>query len=687
MGYFSDYAQLQKRSTTWVIYLYLEKCIYEFGVSPCTATGSKCYKTFYTCKDKNIYVAGQKVNYQSESPTYKTICFTSCDVPQPVISGYVVRPYIKSIEGLSQKWKLYGAETGSITIRMLNENDYASELDPYNSERAELPTGTYFSQLLSRYPQLKGSQIKIYQAFIIQNEGGSYGIDGQRLVWQGYIDDINTEGAEVSITAKDIWNLLYETKVMSENKQTLKDNLPDTVIGSWSNYNVNPVLGWGVEIRIDGYIPYTFDTNSNEHLVTDFQYGSQGMVIIETEVFTYVRMYKIGDEIFAPTGIIRYYYLQDYDVTNTGGGNYTLKKKDNVSPFATTIFCPSNNRKQLGTTQIAHSPGEECELLAYNYGNADVVLNWILQNYYFCAGLKSDLINIDDLAYFPSEYVMTPCGQSSKVKDIIIQICAYYGIVPYLARYENASGRQFYQLRFKPFLPNQSTFKVITNHEIVLGSLKISLLNNLAEDEIITRFSAFYKAKDNYLKAKATDTNDDDYYNKIQVVNQIYESKYMYNNIQEKTFHFPHCGYGNPADIYRINGMYLYDYEYLTGLLSYYLRQYQDPRRKIKFKTDLEVGSQIEIMDSLIIDSDLITGVDGLPVISFYLVIQKDIRENDIEIECVEFKRVATIAPDDIDTGNYSTYQKKLYCTIAEDCEMIGNEWGCLIAPDYFKEV
>src|SRR5690554_8229952 len=84
---FNDEKQEFTREPFTVIEIDLPFCSLDFGVSPCTATGSgdaKCYNTFKSCQDPE--------NFDAETRTYR---FCSKRSPHPI--GLDARPVLESV--------------------------------------------------------------------------------------------------------------------------------------------------------------------------------------------------------------------------------------------------------------------------------------------------------------------------------------------------------------------------------------------------------------------------------------------------------------------------------------------------------------------------------------------------------------------------------------------------------------
>lgn len=129
----------------------LDYCGEVFGVSPCTATGEKCYNTYSTCKDQ--------ANYNLTSKSYK---FISKNANIPVGENYI--PAVTKVtysptkltfgEGLGYRSKV------TILLQDFKHNDVG--VDPYVTDRTyDTSQGTYFGKLNARNQYYNGRVMRI----------------------------------------------------------------------------------------------------------------------------------------------------------------------------------------------------------------------------------------------------------------------------------------------------------------------------------------------------------------------------------------------------------------------------------------------------------------------------------------------------------------------------------------------
>lgn len=171
----------------------MDFCNLTFGVSPCTATGVKCYNTFPTTKDAPNYDKGTK--------DYKYI---NEGLPLSVINSYYgVKPYIKSSNDLPTEIKETDTVVKRLKIQLYDEEDNDVGVDPYRASRTSI-AGTYWKKWLARNPNYKGRIVERYEGF-----EGMLEADFQ-LKFAGTIDNISINKGVVTIEAVDLMKKLGE---------------------------------------------------------------------------------------------------------------------------------------------------------------------------------------------------------------------------------------------------------------------------------------------------------------------------------------------------------------------------------------------------------------------------------------------------------------------------------------------
>ena len=132
--------------------LYIEidcpKCPHSFGVSPCTATGTKCKNTPATCKDLANFGTGE----------IQTLRFAKAASYLPMIPYCV--PNLLNVTTSSQRINP-GENLGKrerVTCTFFNHPHNDADLDPYVTERTYNPyeNGTFWGKLAALYPNMQG---------------------------------------------------------------------------------------------------------------------------------------------------------------------------------------------------------------------------------------------------------------------------------------------------------------------------------------------------------------------------------------------------------------------------------------------------------------------------------------------------------------------------------------------------
>lgn len=130
-------------------------CSNTFGTAPCTATGTQCYNTFGTCKDKPNYVKGIK--------TYK-FCSRGMAVPP----GETLRPYIADHSFTPTEITIGGglAVRSQTTITMVDEVCSDIEADKYAAARGAPASGTFWTRFLARNYNIQGRFARVRKGYI-----------------------------------------------------------------------------------------------------------------------------------------------------------------------------------------------------------------------------------------------------------------------------------------------------------------------------------------------------------------------------------------------------------------------------------------------------------------------------------------------------------------------------------------
>jgi len=178
----------------------LDRCANTCGSSPCTATGAKCYNTYFTCKDKAHFVK-TTMDYE----------YTSVKSPLPFPGP---RPYISDVKYIPTEIKDNLTISGRVSITLRDEPELTDiGLDPHYSTRATIQ-GTYAKKLVARNPNYKGRPVKIYNGF--------YGLTKGDFVqrFDGIIDNITIKRGGWVIELADLLKKLADINIPA--KSTIK---------------------------------------------------------------------------------------------------------------------------------------------------------------------------------------------------------------------------------------------------------------------------------------------------------------------------------------------------------------------------------------------------------------------------------------------------------------------------------
>lgn len=195
MSYASELASISRKPCS-LIKMTLDYCAETFGSAPCTATGTKCFNTYTTCKDK--------ANYNLTTQDYK---FVSQDTAIPFVSGGIVRPYLITAKIMPTEIKDNQTVNARAKLSFSDENDTDVGIDPYLSTRGSVQ-GTFWKKLLARNKNYKGREIKVSEGFVGLAEGDF----DEKIV--GLIDNIKMKGKGiVEIEIKDLLTKLKDVEI------------------------------------------------------------------------------------------------------------------------------------------------------------------------------------------------------------------------------------------------------------------------------------------------------------------------------------------------------------------------------------------------------------------------------------------------------------------------------------------
>ena len=159
-----------------LVIMKLDICLNEFGIdngitSFCTATGTRCWKTFGNCKDK--------ANYQKGTREFK---YSSTPVD---FEGY--RPYIKNVRISPTEILRDDTKSARLFVAMLPDTDFDVGIDPHYEFRAVHDETDYWPLFLARNEFFEGREITHHQGV----EGQT--LDQFNLKFSGKLDDVTVD--------------------------------------------------------------------------------------------------------------------------------------------------------------------------------------------------------------------------------------------------------------------------------------------------------------------------------------------------------------------------------------------------------------------------------------------------------------------------------------------------------------
>lgn len=196
------------REPIQVVELVQDFCANEYGVSPCTASGSeKCFNTRFTCQDSPNYNLSSKTlrfaKANTSLPTEEYII--------PSLISVSTNPTIINIANGSQNQKPLGVRA-SATFVFQDAPHTDRIVDPYRSNRSYEPLerSTFWAKWLARNPYYQNRVIRVLDGYV----GESLSSMTSR---EYFIDSISGPDASgrVSIKARDVLTLADDKKAQA----------------------------------------------------------------------------------------------------------------------------------------------------------------------------------------------------------------------------------------------------------------------------------------------------------------------------------------------------------------------------------------------------------------------------------------------------------------------------------------
>lgn len=166
---YADTAASLGRVPVELVEIDLPVCTRTFGVAPCTATGTPCWHTWNTCKDRN--------NYASATRTYRFLSSKQAPRLPAIIGGSAVQwqgasqalPFIVSTDYSPARIEA-GKGVGlraSLTVTFANPTDNGQDSDQHLSVRNIPEAATFWPLFLARNKYLEGRTLRLYQGFAV----------------------------------------------------------------------------------------------------------------------------------------------------------------------------------------------------------------------------------------------------------------------------------------------------------------------------------------------------------------------------------------------------------------------------------------------------------------------------------------------------------------------------------------
>jgi hypothetical protein len=184
-------------------------CSRDFGVSPCLATGDKCWKTDATCKFITALDLTQEILMRFVAPAANRVLSSGFQpgTAIPALIGVDTSPTVLNVGAGNDDIQPLGLRAvAEVQIKDFPFNDVG--FDPYLSTRSYDPAtqGSFWSKWLARNPYHVGYVLRVYD--------GYFGDDLSAMIKREYvIEKIDASRSQVRIVAKDILRKVTDTNV------------------------------------------------------------------------------------------------------------------------------------------------------------------------------------------------------------------------------------------------------------------------------------------------------------------------------------------------------------------------------------------------------------------------------------------------------------------------------------------
>ena len=225
---YDDFLNSPSRKPVTKIVLELDFCTRSFGEQPCVGTGTPCYNTYKTCRDKANYVIMPK---EYTFVTGGSLPFKTGERPYIMPSGVTYIP-TEITDNLTVG--------GRVKAVLADEPDGDIGVDPYLSQRASVQ-GTFWKKLFARNPYYELRRASVYEGF----EGLAE--SGYQLRFVGTLANKQDSNGQVSIEFVDMLQTLSNINLPAQ----IDIQLVNEIDAVQTELTVNSIEGLSAA---DGYV-------------------------------------------------------------------------------------------------------------------------------------------------------------------------------------------------------------------------------------------------------------------------------------------------------------------------------------------------------------------------------------------------------------------------------------------------
>ncbi len=263
---FAEEVAKDSREPTTVLRINTDQCDNEFGVAPCTASGSTCFFTFKTCKDRGNYINTTGID--------RDFCNNA---------GFLVpgcHPYIGKapVDPTKIDAKRHVTALEIRTFNMVDDTPPTPLANPQKLLSRTESGNSFWKNWLARNPNFRGREVTLYEGFSNLSFPSEY-----EITFKGFMTNVTTGEGRATIECKDFMKKL-ELKVPTAQSST---NVLDAQYSGASTMKVIDVSKFddnGVVFLEDDdngneYVTYTSKNNSNDTLMGCIpgRYGSDSV--------------------------------------------------------------------------------------------------------------------------------------------------------------------------------------------------------------------------------------------------------------------------------------------------------------------------------------------------------------------------------------------------------------------------